>query len=152
MIPMTRTAVAHAVRPLLGGLAAVLLVAGAAAWVAPLQANAVIRTLRFAAPLGAVALYCVRAFALPSGDTTQDLLAQVTPAYFDRGGLSFAPKFVMDGGSCYLCIYFQNPFRGPATAIIDFQPPTGWLGRGTALAGATVSVEVPGGAFGVAWL
>jgi hypothetical protein len=127
--------------------------AACAAWLAPLRPTPAVWALRLAAPVFAAALVSVLHFALPADGQAPDLLARVTPNYFERGGLSFAPRFVTDGGSCYLCLYFQNRFAGHASARLELRPPQGWFGLSpAAVAGMTVSLECPGGAFGVAWM
>ena len=110
-----------------------------------------LKAVRFAAPAASASLAFALCFVPPPAGKVEDLLAQQTGDYFERGGFCFAPKFVMAGGSCYLCIYFQNHFEGHATARIELSPPADLLGRPSPLLpAATVTVECPGGAFGVA--
>lgn len=140
------------VRTLLRTLAVALLAAGGAAWVVPLELTTAVWIVRVAAPVAAAGIACGLLFTAPPRKAP-DLLASVTTVYFDRGGFCFTPRFVTDGGSCYLCLYFQNHFRGHATARIELRPPGLWFGlSGPVLAGADVSIECPGGAFGVAWM
>ena len=115
----------HRAGALLGGLALALFGAGAVAWVAPLDVNAVLWAVRIAAPLAATALGAVLLLAPPGTGRGEDLLARVVPDYFERGGFCFGPKFVSEGGSCYFCVYYQNHFSGPATAKIDIRRTPG---------------------------
>jgi hypothetical protein len=143
----------HGAGTLLCALAAALLAVGVVAWVAPLDGTAVVWAVRVAVPVGAAALLVVLLLVPLGSRQGQDLLARVVPDYFERGGFCFGPRFVTDGGSCYFCVYFQNHFSGPATVKIDIRPDAGWFGLNRPpLAGADVSVECPGGAFGVAWM
>ena len=143
----------HALRLTAGGVAAALLMATVAAWAAPADATPLLWVVRVAAPLAALALGAAAIYMAPPPGAVPDLLARVSPVSFERGGLVFAPKFVLDGGSCYFCVYFQNRFRGHAAARVDVRAPRGWFDlRQPALADVSVSIECPGGAFGVAWM
>ena len=152
MMPFWQHNNRHLTDRLLGGLAVGLMLAAAVAWAVPLHTTAAVWAVRAGAPVAAAALATVL-FLAPRREPA-DLLAGVVPSYFERGGLCFGPKFVTEGGSCYLCVYFQNHFRGHATARIEIRPAaTGWFGLGgPALAPADVAIECPGGAFGVAWM
>lgn len=154
MEPDTLHNLRHALRLTVAGIAAALLIVTVAAWSAPLDARPLLWAVRIAAPLAAVVFAAAALYmAPPPAAAVPDLLARVSPVCFERGGLAFAPKFVTDGGSCYFCVYFQNRFRGHATARIDIRAPRGWLDlRAPSLADVSVALDVPGGAFGVAWM
>jgi hypothetical protein len=105
-----------------------------------------LRTVPLAAamPVG-IWLYRIRRDA----EILPDLLRQVARRYFEKNGLCFTPTIeTTPQGTCLLCIYFQNRHSGVAISTIAIRPLNVLLARRKP-AGATVTIECPGGGFGV---
>ena len=54
-----------------------------------------------------------------------DLLAELGGGYFERDGLCFLPRLVVDGGLCWFNVYCQNRYDRPVTARAFFVPMEG---------------------------
>jgi hypothetical protein len=141
----------HVLMPLLQAMVIALPVSALIAWLGPFEPSPILWAVRIGAPIGAAALAWVWLSAPPPLERIPDLLRPRCAEYFERGGLCFAPTLAAEGGSCLLNLYFQNHYAGHATARIEVRPPTGWFGLGApTLPSMSVTVECPGGAFGVA--
>src|SRR5688572_10244990 len=81
-----------------------------------------------------------------------DLLRERTGTSVERDGLCFAPALeTTPAGACELAVYFQNRCAGRATARVQMLPPRGTLRlKRHNLPARSMTIECPGGAFGVA--
>lgn len=84
-------------------------------------------------------------------ETLPDLLAEVEPRYFEREGLCFAARPRLADGACRIEVYFQNRYAGHCTGRIVILPPMRTFSFGRhKFPPIDLSIECPGGAFGVA--
>jgi hypothetical protein len=81
-----------------------------------------------------------------------DLLRDRAGTYLERDGFCFAPLLeTTPTGACVLAVYFQNRCEGAASARLVLRPPRRLFGLlRHALPEHVLSIECPGGAFGVA--
>ena len=139
-------------RQLLQLLLIVLLFTAACAWLAPLPLNGVVWTLRLAPPAISLWIAWVLFRAGPEPEWFPDLLREVTGGrkYLERHGFCFAPVIEMVAGRCVLSVFFQNRYAHPVTAKVAMQPPLkSFRITRHAVAPVSLSVDCPGGAFGV---
>ena len=66
----------------------------------------------------------------PLRSEAPDVLGQVAGGYFERDGLCFAPRLVVEDGLCWFTVYCQNRFAHPAHGTAWFVPMEGMRNRG----------------------
>ena len=127
-----------------------LLFTAGCAWFAPLPQNATVWSLRLLPALPSLWLIWLLVKESRRPDTLPDLLHANVGAYFERNGICFAPVIETAHGVCVLAFYFQNRFSRAAKARIAMRPIRSLLRiRSTTLPAISVSIECPGGAFGL---
>jgi hypothetical protein len=83
-------------------------------------------------------------------DDAPDFLGQVTSAYFNRGGFTFAVDVVENGGVAFARALYQNQFAGPCQARIALRPGQGFFMRRADIEAICIDLDCGPGEFGVA--
>ena len=78
-----------------------------------------------------------------------DLLAQVSPSYFECDGFCFMPLFDSSAGKCRISLYCQNRYSRPCHATISLTPRPGFWPNFVHMAPVVMSVTCSGAEFGV---
>jgi hypothetical protein len=122
------------------------------AWCATVGSAEVLWGLRVGCPLAAVGVSYLLYTMLTKPERFPDLLRERAGTYFEKDGLCFAPVLeTTPTGACELAVYFQNRHEGRAIARIQMLPPLRTLRlKRHDLPARTLSIQCPGGAFGVA--
>jgi len=81
-------------------------------------------------------------------DKAPDFLRQVAGQYFERDGFCFTVVPQVKDGRCFMAVFFQNRYSGPAVAQILIRASSSLSGKTPDLADIALGVACGPGAFG----
>jgi hypothetical protein len=82
-------------------------------------------------------------------ETLPDMLGQITPRYFERGGFCFAFSLVVHDRTAWMQVFFQNRYERACQARVVLTPPKTFFLNRAKTQGIDAEITCDGAAFGV---
>jgi hypothetical protein len=119
------------------------------AWFDSNHPDEIVWATRIGAPAIVIAISWLLIRNMRRKEILPDMLAKITPQYFEANGLSFAFVPAIADGICWMHVFFQNRYEKMCQARIVLTPPkTFFLGR-SKTQGIDIQIDCEGAAFGV---
>src|SRR5437868_4560242 len=117
----------ESIKAVFGVVIAACVLAGFVAWFPGVtnEVSAATWWLRIGCPVLGVVCLASLIWAQTRKDKAPDLLARMTPRYFERDGFCFAIIPQVVNGDCSMHIYFQNRYDRPCSAQILIRASSG---------------------------